>query len=217
MVDITSLDIVPYPHPALRWKCKPIPKITSLVQDVAHRMIELMHSYSGIGLAANQVAIPWRIFVTCVNNKDMVFINPEVHLGRNKRDSNPRMISDYEACLSFPGIQVPEKVSRARDVYVEALDINGKPFTISGPGMFARVIQHEFDHLNGILFLDHLKLTDTIDMGEYKETMKEYVDGWCNYLETQYRFLNPHPKFGTDDEAKQRLLKLEQYIEENNT
>lgn len=214
MVDIDSLDVVPYPHPALRWVSKPIPKVIPLVQDVARRMIELMHSYSGIGLSANQVALPWRLFVTCVNDKELVFINPVVHLGRNKRDLNPRTTLDYEACLSFPGLKVPEQLSRARDVYVEALDINGEPFALGGPGMFARVIQHENDHLNGVLFLDHLKLNGSVDMGAYQETMKEYVQGWCNYLETQYRFNTPHPKFGTDDEAKQRLLDLEQYLAE---
>lgn len=66
MIDIASLDVVPYPHPALRWVAKPVPRVTSLVQDVAKRMIELMHDWKGVGLAATQVAIPWRIFVTYV-------------------------------------------------------------------------------------------------------------------------------------------------------
>lgn len=214
MVDVDSLDVVCYPHPALRWVAKPIPKVTPLVQDVAKKMIELMHSYSGIGLSANQVALPWRIFVTCINDKDLVFINPQVHLGRNKKDTNPRTTSEFEACLSFPGVSVPEPITRARDVYVEALDINGDSFTIGGPGIFARVVQHETDHLNGIVFLDHMKLTGTIDLGTYQETLKEYVQGWCNYLETQYRFITPHPKYGTDEEAKQRLVELEKYLEQ---
>lgn len=213
-MNVSDLDIVPYPHPALRWVSKPIKKVTPLVQEVAKKMIELMHQYKGAGLSANQVALPWRLFVTCVNDKEMVFINPEVHLGRNKRDKSYRTVNDYEACLSFPGLKVPGQVPRGKDVYVEALDIEGKPFVISGPGMFARVIQHENDHLNGVLFIDRMKLTDIIDLGSYRETMKEFVDGWCNYFETQYRFINPHPKYGTDDEAKQKLVELEKILEE---
>ena len=104
----------------------PLAQVTPLVQDVARRMIELMHDHHGAGLSANQVALPWRMFVTCVNDKELVFINPEVHLGRNKKDNNPRIVYDYEGCLSFPGLQVGEKIPRSRDVYVEALDINGK-------------------------------------------------------------------------------------------
>jgi peptide deformylase len=214
MIDLANLDVVPHPHPALRWMAKPIPKVIPIVQDVAKRMIELMHDYRGSGLAATQVAVPWRLFVTCVNDRELVFINPEIHLGRNKRDKNPRIAWDFEACLSFPGLHLEEKIPRAHDVYVEALDINGKPFTTSAAGMFARVVQHENDHLNGVLFLDHMKLTGIVHMQDHIETFKEYADGWCQYLEAQYRFLDPHPKYGTDEEAKERLLALEKYLEE---
>jgi peptide deformylase len=179
-------------------------------------MIELMHDYKGAGLAATQVAIPWRMFVTCVNDKELVFINPEVHFGRNKRDTNPRIVFDNEACLSFPGLQIDEKIPRARDVYVEALDIDGKPFTISGPGMLARVIQHENDHLNGVIFLDHMKLAGMVHMGQHVIPLKEYVDGWCKYLETQYEFITPpksgKPRYGTNEEEKTKLLKLEELM-----
>jgi peptide deformylase len=209
---ISELDIVPYPHPALRWVAKEVPKVTSFVQDVVRQMIQLMHEYNGVGLAATQIAVPWRIFVTYVNDKELVFINPKVHLGRNKRDTRPTFSSDQESCLSFPGLKIAEPVSRSKSVYVEALDINGKPFVISGPGLFARVIQHENDHLNGIVFFDHLKMTDKIqtDDNEWIST-KEYVEGWLNYLKTGYDFLlnSPKSKYGSEEEEKQKLLALE--------
>jgi len=216
MIDLATLDVVPHPHPALRWVAKPIPHITPLIQDVARRMIELMHDHKGAGLAATQVAIPWRMFVTSVNDKELVFINPQVHLGRNKKDTNPRMVWDFEACLSFPGLRIEEKIPRARDVYVEATDIDGKPFTISGPGMLSRVIQHENDHLNGVIFLDHMKLEGFLQMGKEKISLKDYVAGYCRYLESQYEFITPpksgKPRYGTNEEEKDKLVKLENFL-----
>jgi peptide deformylase len=205
MIDLDALDIVPYPHPALRWMAKPIPETVSLdlIRNVIERMFGLMHDYHGVGLAATQIGIPWRIFITCVNDKELVFINPIVHLGKNKRDSNLRTTWDYEACLSLPGLHAQEKIPRSRDVYVEALGVDGEPFTISGPGMLARVIQHENDHLNGVLFIDHIKTRD----------VKEHVNGWCNYLETQYQYLTPpksgKPKYDVNEVEKEKLVRLE--------
>jgi peptide deformylase len=214
-MNISDLDVVQHPHPALRWVAKEVPTVTPLVQDVAKRMIELMHDYKGVGLAATQIAVPWRIFVTCVNDKELVFINPKIHLGKNKRDTRPGIAFDQEGCLSFPGLKVPEPVPRSRSVYVEALDITGKPFAISGPGLLARVIQHENDHLNGVLFIDHLKLTDEIQVGEEAwMTLKEYVDSWLDYIKTGYDFVqnSQKPKYGTDEEEKQKLLNLENLL-----
>lgn len=202
---VSNMQLVFYPHPALRWVAKPVPKVTPLVQDVSHKMIEIMRSHNGIGLAATQVAIPWRIFVTCINNKELVFINPEVHLGRNKKDTNPRTSYEHELCLSLPGLQVHEPIPRSKDVYVSALDINGKNFVIAGPGIFSRVIQHENDHLNGILFFDHIQSSQPLE-------------DWLNYLKVQYLNLTPDyskkPTFGTNEEEIKKLVELEELLKE---
>lgn len=205
MFNVDNLDIVPYPHPALRWVSKPISKITTVVQDVVKKMIELMHEYKGAGLSANQVAIPWSIFVTFVNEKEMVFINPEIHYGKNKRDTAPKIIFDHEGCLSFPGLIMEEKVPRSRDIYIEALDINGNPFTIGGPGLFSRVIQHEYDHLRGVLLIDRV-------------TLKKETKNYLEYLVTQYECLTSNsnkPKFGNDEEEKNKLMELELFLLRN--
>lgn len=212
-MDLAKLDVVQHPHPALRWVAKSIPVVNQLVKDLASRMIELMHDYKGIGLAATQVAVPWRMFVTFFNEKEMVFINPEVHLGRNLKDNNPRLAFDKEACLSLPGLQIEEPVPRARDVYVSALDIDGKSFVFSGAGMASRVIQHENDHLNGIMFIDRLKLNGMIQMGEHLVSMKDRVAGWLNYLATGYEYISSPksgcPQYGTNEEEVEKLKALE--------
>jgi peptide deformylase len=208
-MEVSKLDIVPYPHPALRWVSKEVPSVTPLVQEVTKKMIEIMHDYKGAGIAANQVAVPWRIFITFVNEKEIVFINPKVHLGRNEKDNNPRPADDCEGCLSFPGLKVEIPIRRARDVYVKALDINGKPFTVSGPGMLARVIQHENDHLYGKLFIDHLPMQ--------VPEVKDFVDGWLAYLSAQYDFMVNKfvvPKYGNDEQEKCKLAALEDLLEE---
>lgn len=202
ILDVQNLDVVIYPHPALRWVAKPVPQVTPLVQAVARRMIEIMHDYKGIGLAATQVAVPWRIFVTCVNDKDLVFINPEVFQGRNEKDKNPRMVFEPESCLSFPGLYLDLPIKRSRDVYVKALDIDGKPFAMSGGGMFAKVAQHESNHLDGILFIDHIPVKS------------EDIEGWKNYLATQYKAMQNFavPKFGSDEDEKNKLVNLERLL-----
>lgn len=208
-MNIADLDVVPYPHPAIRWVAKPVPQVTSLVRDVSHRMIELMHEYKGLGLAATQVGVPWRIFVINVNDKDIVFINPEVHLGRNKRDMNPKIVAEFEACLSLPGVQLEIPIPRSKDVYVSALDIDGKPFTVAGPGLLARVVQHENDHLNAILFTDKLPTDINLNLGGSTCTLAEYVDKWMNYLTAQY---SANPKYGSEEIEKQKLLAWENLL-----
>ena len=93
----------------------------------------------------------------------------------------------------------------------------GKPFTVSGPGMLARVIQHENDHLNGVLFIDHMKLAGKmIQMNGIAISLQEYVDNWIKYLEAQYEFMTPlgsgKPRYGTNEDEKQKLMGLEALI-----
>jgi len=204
MVDVVNLDAVPYPHPALRWKCKEVAHVTPLVQEVVKKMFDIMYDYRGIGLAANQVGLPWRIFVTNFSGErdkpkeQLVFINPILKFPR------PNMFGDFEGCISLPGLQLECKVPRYRNVLVEALDINGKPFRVNyGGGLPSRCVQHENDHLDGKLFVDHLQPQE-----------KLAAQGWLDYLGVQYESLLAFGRFKSHDEEKAKLLILENYIQQ---
>jgi peptide deformylase len=185
-VDPASLHIVEYPHPVLRQKATGVESVTDEIRGVAARMVDLMNESDGLGLAAPQVALPWRMFVTVVNlpraeadeeagqvlkdgehhevsgePEDLinglpgrVFINPEVVV------NDPAMITHEEGCLSIPGIHVD--IRRPRAVTIRALDIHGESFEISSDNFFARVWQHEFDHLNGVLIIDRMSKLDRL-------------------------------------------------------
>jgi len=118
------------------------PEIKGLIAD----MIATMKETGGIGLAAPQVGVPFRIFTVNMEDKVYVFINPEV-----KNFSNDK-ISFEEGCLSAQKIWGP--VVRSKKLTIKALDENGNPVKIRAKGLLARVIQHEMDHLNGTLFID---------------------------------------------------------------
>mgnify|MGYP002623045794 CR=1 FL=1 len=156
-IDPSKLVIVNYPHPVLREKAKPIGKITEEVVAVAIRMLQLMHEAPGVGLAAPQVGLSWRMFVanpTGEAEDDRVFINPTL--------SDPsRSVEDYEeGCLSLPDIRAI--IRRPKAMTVTATDLDGKEFTLTSDELPARVWQHEFDHLEGVLILDRMSLADKV-------------------------------------------------------
>lgn len=109
-------------------------------------MIATMKDAKGLGLAAPQVGYSLRLFTVNVESKIYVFINPEI------KDISAEKIPFEEGCLSVPKIWGP--VVRPKKLTIKALDENGKPIKIRAKGLLARVIQHEMDHLNGILFID---------------------------------------------------------------
>lgn len=147
------LRIVPYPHPALRYPSRPVTRIDDDLRATVRAMFDLMYESRGIGLAANQVALPYRFFVLNLSadpeqkDQEQVFINPEIV----KRHSS---IEDEEGCLSFPGLY--SKVRRARKIKVQAFDLAGNPVEIELEDLGSRAIQHETDHLEGKLFIDYL-------------------------------------------------------------
>lgn len=153
------LQIVKYPHPALRYEAKPISRIDDALRQSVRAMFDLMYEASGIGLAATQVALPFRFFVLNLTadpnqpDEERVFINPEIV----KRHSR---IEGEEGCLSFPGIYA--NVARARKIRVRAFDLTGNEFTLDAEDLLSRAIQHELDHLNGRLFIDHLSPADLV-------------------------------------------------------
>lgn len=156
-VDVSKLRIVLYPHPALRAKAKPVPAITDEVRQVAARMLELMHEAPGVGLAAPQVGLSWRLFVagpTGDPKDDRVFVNPVLlDPGRD--------LEDYEeGCLSLPDIT--GEIRRPAKISVEATDLDGKRFRLTSDELPARIWQHETDHLDAILIIDRMPPMDRI-------------------------------------------------------
>lgn len=151
-----TLSIIHHPNPILGQKAKVISSVVPKVQDVAQEMIELMKKEGGVGLSAPQVGIPWRLFVTIdPMNLDggVVWINPTVEkvLGDGFK-------SEFEGCLSLPGVQ--HRVRRANVARIKGFDENSKSIErISSSPILARIWQHEYDHLNGILIIDRGKKT----------------------------------------------------------
>ncbi|MGE5550180.1 MAG: peptide deformylase [Bacteroidota bacterium] len=141
------LPIVTEGHPVLRQKARPVGKLTKRLQKLIRDMAETMYAAKGIGLAAPQVNISERLIVVDAGHGLIVLINPEIV----KAEGNLR---DVEACLSIPGKS--GYVNRAAQVIVKGLDQQGRPTKVEGHGYFARALQHEIDHLDGILFLDRL-------------------------------------------------------------
>ncbi|MFW6338493.1 MAG: peptide deformylase [Alkalispirochaetaceae bacterium] len=155
------IDLVYVPDDVLVTKASPVKEIDEETKDLAVRMIEAVQHYEGIGLAAPQVNVLQRMFVVYLrDDKPRVFINPEIL----ETSMEENVIE--EGCLSIPGIYA--EVKRPAEVSVQAFDQRGKPFTLEAEGMLARVIQHEYDHLNGVLFTDHLS------DGKRQRLMKKY-------------------------------------------
>jgi peptide deformylase len=161
-------------HPVLRKPAKALapteirtPQFQKLVDD----MIETMHEYVGIGLAGPQVHEGVRLFVAGLEQPDgslkvVPFINPEVE------PVGSTLAEDWEGCLSIPDIR--GRVVRHRDIVVKALDRRGKPFEMPLTGFSARVVQHETDHLDGVLFLDRMKSFETLTfLEEYSRYWRE--------------------------------------------
>ena len=144
--------ILKYPEPRLKQVAAPVKEVTDEIRQLVDDMAETMYAAPGVGLAANQVGVLQRIFVIDIAGEDepsalRVFINPEI------TDMSGTQTWE-EGCLSFPG--VTEEIRRAERVHVKALDRDGKPFELEADGLLAVAIQHENDHLNGVVMLDKL-------------------------------------------------------------
>jgi peptide deformylase len=144
--------ILHYPDKRLREKGATVPKVTDEIRTLVDDMAETMYAAPGVGLAATQIGVALQVFVIDIAEEGQpsdlrVFINPEI-LEREDEIVWP------EGCLSFPG--VTEDVERAAKVKVRAKDRDGKEFTLEAEGLLAVAIQHEYDHLQGVLMIDHL-------------------------------------------------------------
>lgn len=154
-VDVARLEIIHYPAAVLRRKAEPIPQINDVVREVARRMVELMHEAEGVGLAAPQVGLSWRLFVanpTGEPDDNRVYINPRLI------QPSRQMAIHEEGCLSLP--QVRGEVSRPETITIQALGLDGQPVEETAGSLRGRVWQHEFDHLEGILITDKMSLID---------------------------------------------------------
>ena len=187
------LRIVKYPHPALRFESSPVTRIDDELRGQVREMFDLMYENRGIGLAANQVGLPYRFFVLNLSadpekpEEEQVFINPEIV----KRHSS---IEAEEGCLSFPGLY--GDVQRAKRVRVRAYDLNGEEHEYDAEDLFSRAVQHETDHLAGRLYID-LFAPNTLSAAQPK----------IRELEIQYRQAQTAGEIPSDDEIDPRQLK----------
>lgn len=168
-------EIVIYGDPVLRKKGKDIVKITDEIRAFAQDMIETMHEAHGVGLAAQQVGEAIQLTVIDVSDAEnrpsrmwidgeevdpkehmpLILINPQTELSR-ETEIGP------EGCLSFP--EITADISRAERVKVTALDLEGKPVSFEAEGLLSRAVQHETDHLNGILFIDRMSSASKVTL-----------------------------------------------------
>ncbi len=147
------MQVLPYPHPALRYKSVDVKQIDGKLRSTIAQMFELMYEANGIGLAANQVGLPFRFFIVNLAGRagepdeELVFINPVIKRRKGTEQGE-------EGCLSLPGLYAD--VKRSESLVVEAFDLDGEGFEMDAEELPARVVQHELDHLDGVMFTDKL-------------------------------------------------------------
>ena len=137
-----------YNDPILRKKCEKIEKVNNEIKDLIEKMIKIVQENQGVGLAACQIGLAKRVIIVRTEQGYQAFINPEILW-----QSREKEIME-EGCLSFP--QMFLKIKRSKEVEIKALTKQGKDIHIKVQGILARIFQHEIDHLNGILFIDHV-------------------------------------------------------------
>ena len=142
------------PEPILKQKSKRVKSIDGSIRKLAGDMLETMHAASGVGLAAPQVGVPLRVIVIGMpDEEEIVLINPEV-----VRESGERLVT--EGCLSVPGYF--GEIQRAQQVTVKGKDLSGKEVRIKAEELLAQALEHEIDHINGVLYIDHLESQDML-------------------------------------------------------
>ena len=188
------MKIVHYPHPTLFHKSKPLRRVNDRIKDIVREMFELMYEANGVGLAANQVDLPFRLFIANLaaapdEGDEMVFINPVIE--RPKGNSEQE-----EGCLSLPGVYAP--VRRPERVNVSAYDLSGNEIDREMDGILARVVQHETDHLDGVLFVD--RLSETVSFG-VEDALHDFALEFSHQQERKIML--------SDDEIASKTVELE--------
>jgi peptide deformylase len=189
------MQIVSYPHPALRWKSKPLTRIDADLKQLVRSMFELMYATNGIGLAANQVAVPLRLFIMNATGSaaesaaEHVFLNQEIVRRKGSAEAE-------EGCLSLPGLY--GQVRRSEKIVVNAFDLEGQEFEMDLEDLEARVVQHENDHVDGILFIDRMT-----------EAARRELDSRIADFDAQFRRQQAAGTIPTDDVLERTLRSLE--------
>lgn len=164
------LDILNYPDPRLYTVARPVKEVDASIRRLIDDMAETMYAAPGIGLAATQVDVHLQLLVIDISEDKQslqVFINPKLVSKNGSQDYE-------EGCLSVPGIY--DTVTRAEKITVEALDRDGKPFTLEAEGLLAVCIQHEMDHLQGKVFVDYLSQLKQIRIkNKMKKRQREHA------------------------------------------
>ena len=179
------LEIVKYGHPALRQKGAAVTKVDAKLRKLAEDMLETMEDANGVGLAAQQVGVPIQLAVVDVagvedrpstlsiggkevnvdEHMPLILLNPELELGSEREEG-------IEGCLSFP--EITADILRSKRVKVRATSLEGEEIIFEATGLLARALQHEVDHLQGILFIDRMKsATRTALASRLKRMQKE--------------------------------------------
>jgi peptide deformylase len=189
------LRIVKYPHPALRHKSKPLCRVDAELKNTVRAMFDLMYVQKGVGLAANQVDLPYRFFIINPEGdpekgQEYVFLNPVILKRSGTEEAE-------EGCLSFPEIYAP--VKRSAKITVSAYNLAGEEVTYELNGLMARAVQHENDHLDGVLFIDRLSSTGLLSV---KQALAD--------LEQQYQGDRERGIVPDDGKIASRLAELEQ-------
>ncbi len=166
------LQVINYPHPALRHQSKPVRRVDKTLRQMIAKMFELMYEHRGVGLAANQVNLPLQLFIANISGErdsgeELVMINPVIQSPKGTSEAE-------EGCLSIPGVY--GQVVRPEQVHVMAYDLSGNKFDRVVDGMLARVIQHEFDHLQGVLFPDRMSEAAKRAIGDELEAFELEYD-----------------------------------------
>lgn len=162
--------IVKYPHPTLRHKSKPLRRVDKELFGLVRQMFDLLYEHHGLGLAANQVDLPYRLFIINLESdpaqpdQEHVFINPVISQRKG-------MVEKEEGCLSFPEIYAP--VRRPEKVTVTAYNLAGQEVRYELEGLFARAVQHEADHLDGVLYIDRLSPANRLKIKEELEDLEQ--------------------------------------------
>jgi len=190
------MKIVVYPHPALRRKCRPLTSIDKKVHSQVREMFDLMYEARGLGLAANQVALPYQLLIMNLTadpkqpDQEGVYINPMII---DRKGS----VEEEEGCLSLPNLF--GKVRRSKTVKVRAYNLKGESVEITANDLHARVWQHEIDHLHGILFIDKLGPIGKLNS---RSSVKEF--------ERDFRKAQERGEIPPDVELEKQLAELEQ-------
>lgn len=190
-----SLKVIHYPHPTLRHVSKPLKRVDRELRDMIAEMFALMYKFEGVGLAANQVDLPYRLFIANPTgdpkekDAEHVFINPVILSGKGQ-------VEGEEGCLSIPGLV--GQVIRKETVQVEAYNLAGELFSGELTGLFARIVQHETDHLDGVLFIDRLSPGQLADL---REDLEEF--------EIDFQSKRDVGEMATDEQIVAHIAELE--------